>query len=945
MQGAIDVTTRPAPEPAPAPAGRKWAWGIVVALLLAGFAMRMWDLTGAPPGDDDDEMYYAMDAVRGAQFGQFQLYYPTNYGHEPMFIYMEAAAFRLLGYHAFAIRFVTVVCSMLSLAGAYALARRMFSRRAALATLAFWATIFWPVFLGRLAHRVSIFPLFTVFSLYAVWRALYGRSWRWTLAAGVINGLTFYIYVSSRVFPLVPVAWLAALLVLDRKTVTVNWRRIAVAAGLALVIMLPLAIFIVRYPDIVNQRLDTMGGPFFQIQHGRFNGLIDNVKKVGGMFTIQGDPEDRFDPYARPVFDPVSGLLFYIGALVALSRVRRPAFALLFIWLGVMLTPTLLSTGAPSFVRADGAMFPILALAGVGTDWVWARLQAHLPRWLSFSKVILVGTAALGVFTLVVMFQEWRVMPGVMKTYNSSLSLAARYLEANPPPASATVFIVAQAASDNAPFIFGLQSNTASPVRFASDFVWPAAKGEVWYFFCEGDLPDEQERAWLGQPPVDREFDGAGNTVLEVYRLPAAPVPPVPALQSPARVDQLTNLLGVTYPQPFARGQRAEAWLFWQTPPVWSFDPGDLPVLRVRLTSKDLVWAEGQGGLLAYPPGQWQPGDIWLQRVKFDVPADMPPQTVQPDIVVFNRQHSWPIIPLGEQQARVTFNLPGVDITGAPVAAAPSKSLAAYDNTLALLAASVQPAAGPGLGLWVKTTWQALSALNQDDAVQIQLLDSAGREAATDSSVLWRGVYPTHRWQPGEQVTSNDALPLPATLATGAYQVRIRLADAAGQPMAGASWLAVGTTQISGRAHIFVLPPVDQPQAATLGTVARLVGYRLNVDQAKPGGSLKVTLVWQAVNPSDKPLKVFVHLYGLTDTFTVLAQHDGDPAGGQAPTTSWLPGEYIEDEHVLSLDAALTPGDYRLGVGMYDPDTLQRLPVQSSAGAADEVLMTTVHVP
>jgi 4-amino-4-deoxy-L-arabinose transferase-like glycosyltransferase len=933
------------PTEQPASASRRWTWGLVVALLLAAFALRMWDLIGVPPGDDDDEMYYAMDAVRVAQFGQFELYYPTNYGHEPLFIYLEGAAFRLLGYHAFSIRYVTVVCGMLSLAGAYALARRLFSRRAALATLAFWAAIFWPVFLSRLAHRVSIFPLFTVFSMVTIWRALYDRSWRWAVAAGVLNGLTFYIYVSSRVFPAVPVAWLAALLVIDRKTVTVNWKRIVVMAALAAAIMLPLAVYMVRNPDIVNARLDTMGGPFFQIQRGRFQGLIDNFGRVAGFFTFQGDPQQRFNSNGRPIFDPISGLLFYIGGLVALSRVRRPAYALTFIWLGVMLAPTLLSTDAPSFVRADGALFPIMALAGLGTDWVWTRLQPRLPRWLTFARITLVGTAALGAFTVAVLFGEWRVMPGVMKTYNSSLSLAARYLAAHPAPASATVFIVARTASDNAPFIFGLQANDAGRVRFTSDFVWPAAKGEVWYFFCEDDLPDSAEQAWLGQPPVDREFDGAGNTVLEVYRLAAPPAPPAPAIPSPAGIDQLTNLLGVSYPQPFVRGQAAEAWLFWQTPSAWTVDTTDLPVLRLRLTSKLLVWAEGQGGLLAFPPTQWQPGDIWRQRVSFNVPADMPPQSVQPDLVVFNRKHGWPIIPAGAAQALVTFNLPGLDVTGVPVTTTVSAPLARYGNTLALLAATAQLQASPGLALWVKTTWQALGEIPGDDAVQLDLVDAAGRESAMASSVLWQGVYPTHRWQTGEEVTSNDALPVPATLAGGAYQLRMRVVDPAGQPVAGADWRVLGTAQISGRPHVFVQPPVDQPQAAVLGDVARLTGYRLNLDQARPGGSLKVTLVWQAVNSSAAPLKVFVHLYGLNDTANVLAQHDGDPAGGSAPTTGWLPGEYIEDEHIVPLDAALAPGDYRIGVGMYDPNTLQRLPVQSAAGAADVVLLTTVHIP
>ena len=939
MQSAMDGAAQAASK------RRRWTWAVVVTLLLAGFALRVWDLMGAPPGDDDDEMYYAMDAVRGAQYGQFQIYYPTNYGHEPLFIYLEAGAFRLLGYRAFSIRYLTVVCGMLSLAGAYALARRLFSHHAALATLAFYATIFWPVFLSRLAHRVSIFPLFTILSIYTIWRALEGRSWRWAVAAGVLNGLTFYIYVSSRVFPLVPVVWLAALLLLDRKTVTVNWKRIAVMAVLAGVIMLPLAVFMVRNPDVVNARLDTMGGPFFQIQRGRFQGLIDNIGRVAGFFTFRGDPQERFNSNSRPIFDPISGLLFYAGVLVALSRVRRPAYVLTFIWLGVMLTPTLLSTDAPSFVRADGALFPIMALAGLGADWVWTLLQSRLPRWLTFARITLAGTAALGAFSMAVMFGEWSVTPDVMKTYNASLELAARYLAAHPPSASGTVFIVARAASDNAQFIFGLQSNGAARVRFTSDFVWPAAKGEVWYYFCEDDLPDATEQGWLGQPPVDREFDGAGNTVLAVYRLATPPAPPAPAIPSPAAINQLTNLLGVTYPQPFVRGQAAEAWLFWQTPQAWTVDMTDLPVLRLRLTSQQLVWAEGQGGgLLAYPPTQWRPGDIWLQRITFNVPADMPPQTVQPELVIFNRQHSWPIIPAGQQEARVTYNLPGLNVTGAPVTTTVAAPLARYADTLALLSASAQTQASPGLALWVKTTWQALGNNPEDDAVQLDLVDASGREAASALSVIWQGVYPTHLWQAGEEVTSNDALPLPATLAGGKYQVRLRLVDQAGQPVGGANWRVLGTANISGRPHVFVQPPVDQPQTAELGDVARLTGYRLDLGQARPGGSLKVTLVWQAVNPSASPLKVFVHLYGLNDTVNVLAQHDSDPAGGNAPTTGWLAGEYIEDEHVVPLDSALAPGDYRLGAGMYDPNTLQRLTL-GAPGSGDEVLLTTVHIP
>jgi hypothetical protein len=332
--------------------------------------------------------------------------------------------------------------------------------------------------------------------------------------------------------------------------------------------------------------------------------------------------------------------------------------------------------------------------------------------------------------------------------------------------------------------------------------------------------------------------------------------------------------------------------------------------------------------------------------VKFNVPADMPPQSIQPELTVYNRQQTWPIIPEGADKARLAYALPAVDITGQPVAPIASSAIKArFGDAVALLAASVPRQSTPGLNVSVQTTWQALRDLNQDYAEQLQLIGSDGKLKAEASLGLWQGIYPTHQWRSGEQVTSSGAVTVPAALPAGTYEIRLRLADAQGQPLGQADWFTAGSVQIAGRPHIFTQPPVAVPLSATFGDVAQLAGYRLNLDQARPGGSIRLTLIWQAVQPSTQSLKVFVHLYRADDPTNVLAQHDGEPAGGQAPTTGWLAGEFLEDEHVINLAPTLAPGDYQLGVGLYDPGTLQRLTVQSADGATDRLPLTTVHVP
>jgi mannosyltransferase len=86
---------------------------------------------------------------------------------------------------------------------------------------------------------------------------------------------------------------------------------------------------------------------------------------------------------------------------------------------------------------------------------------------------------------------------------------------------------------------------------------------------------------------------------------------------------------------------------------------------------------------------------------------------------------------------------------------------------------------------------------------------------------------------------------------------------------------------------------------------------------------LPVDLRWQASQPVTDNYHVFVHL--LDGQEQRIAQSDGQPALWTRPTSSWQPGEVIEDRHGLSLPASLPAGDYQLIVGLYLPESGQRL--------------------
>jgi hypothetical protein len=119
---------------------------------------------------------------------------------------------------------------------------------------------------------------------------------------------------------------------------------------------------------------------------------------------------------------------------------------------------------------------------------------------------------------------------------------------------------------------------------------------------------------------------------------------------------------------------------------------------------------------------------------------------------------------------------------------------------------------------------------------------------------------------------------------------------------------------------------------------ATLVGY-----QVEGTRNLHLVLYWRADKPIEKDFTIFTHVTDTRDH--VVAQHDGVPAFGTDPTTAWQSGELVVDVHDIQVDAP--PGTYSLLVGMYDPNSLARVPAFDAHGTHllnDQVGLTQVTI-
>jgi hypothetical protein len=257
---------------------------------------------------------------------------------------------------------------------------------------------------------------------------------------------------------------------------------------------------------------------------------------------------------------------------------------------------------------------------------------------------------------------------------------------------------------------------------------------------------------------------------------------------------------------------------------------------------------------------------------------------------------------------------------------------AAFGSDLALAGWSLEGLAGaalePGSPLTVTVVWQARQLPAADYAAFAHLVDEAGQGWAGDAHQPYDGLYPTTAWAAGEMVRDQFSLTLPATAPPGLYHLRVGWYDpASGERLAvgGGSSLRLAVLPVAwtgtGSAAL-------EPLAARFGPAIDLVGWTW---QAGPG-DLTVTLRWSAAATPAADYTVFLHLVRPGEE-QALAQGDAPPLGGRWPTSLWLPGVRLDDEHRVPLPGDLPAGSYELLVGLYDPATGARLPLADGGDA------------
>ncbi len=144
---------------------------------------------------------------------------------------------------------------------------------------------------------------------------------------------------------------------------------------------------------------------------------------------------------------------------------------------------------------------------------------------------------------------------------------------------------------------------------------------------------------------------------------------------------------------------------------------------------------------------------------------------------------------------------------------------------------------------------------------------------------------------------------------------------------------AADSWQGNVRFAIYSVPHADLPVEPT----GNLFGDQIALAEAgmapralQAGDVLQILLRWQALKKPVARYKVTVQV--LDDRQQVVAQQDGEPAGGSMHTDKWSAGQVVDDLHGVLIPFGVPPGNYRVGVAVYRADTGRRLAVPSGQG-------------
>lgn len=226
----------------------------------------------------------------------------------------------------------------------------------------------------------------------------------------------------------------------------------------------------------------------------------------------------------------------------------------------------------------------------------------------------------------------------------------------------------------------------------------------------------------------------------------------------------------------------------------------------------------------------------------------------------------------------------------------------------------------PGDTLWFTFYWSADPVPAAPPELVVELFGRDLALAGKSHTYHGRGLYPASLWPAAELIADRVGIRITETVAAPVLaRVFVRLVG----PEVEGEGIQVGEVKITPT----IWPVVQEAALAQISDWGEVTAVSLSTNQARPGDTLKIDIMWKVLKPPDMNLTTLIHLAEAGQP--PLATGDNQPLNGQYPTRAWAAAERIVDSYTLILPADLPDGRYPLWLGLYDANspTFERQPL------------------
>lgn len=357
-----------------------------LVLLIASITVIFFQFNQIPKNLTFDEVEFAKLAL-SLDGAPYSAYSPLATGHSTFYFYIILASFKIFGVSNFALRFPSALFGVLGVVMFYFTIKQVFKKNQLLPFLLtlIFLSLRWYFNFARFSFEATLLMFLELTSIYFFFKSNLPLS-------GMFAGLAFNSYTPGRFFFALP-GFFLGLDLIQKKWSKKVIRQLLLFTVPFLIVITPLMFYLVTNQDTRVDRL------FFWKNHEmtvgeKVEGTWQNVVTVSSMFFFKGDINGKHNYPGKPALNPLIGLLFIAGLVLAVKRHKDfyNLFFILYFVLSFLPSIMIYPWENPSMLRTFTIIPSVVYFIGLTFQAILKRIKF---RYLGILLIALVAASSL----------------------------------------------------------------------------------------------------------------------------------------------------------------------------------------------------------------------------------------------------------------------------------------------------------------------------------------------------------------------------------------------------------------------------------------------------------------------------------------------------------------------------------------------------------------------